>query len=687
VTRLLPWVPLLPFLGALLNGVVLRNRIGKGAVAAIACGSVALSCVLGIAAIAGYVGGSGGSGAAAYEVDVWEWIPAGDLVVGSAVRPFTVPFGFLLDPLACVMLFVVTFVGFLIHLYSVGYMAHEPGFQRYFTYLNLFMGMMLLLVLGNNYLVAFIGWEGVGLCSYLLIGFYYDQDFPPYAGRKAFIVNRIGDFAFVLGLFALVTELGSLRYSELFGRVAAQPDLVTQPYAMGLTLAGFVTLCLFVGATGKSAQIPLFVWLPDAMAGPTPVSALIHAATMVTAGVYMVVRSNVLYQLAPEVSWVVAGIGAATALLAATIGIAQNDIKKVLAYSTVSQLGYMFLAAGVGAYTAAIFHLGTHAFFKALLFLGSGSVIHAMGGEQDRTRMGGLRRHLPQTYWTFLIGTLAIAGMPGLAGFFSKDAILAGAYGKSTVLWVVGLLTAMLTAAYMMRAVFLTFFGEFRGTHEQQHHLHESPPVMTIPLWVLAAGAVVAGWLGAIPFTHLDWFGHFLEPVIARPAGVAAHVAHHGTGEELLLVGASIAVAALGIFVAWRIWGRRGLAGEERFAARLGPAHRLLADKYRVDELYDATVVRGTWASARGLSRFDASVIDGFLVNGTRHFTVAVSLLSGFFDKYFVDGLVNLVGSVMEWSSRGFRRLQTGLVSQYALVFAAGVFALAVCYLLVLDRL
>jgi NADH-quinone oxidoreductase subunit L len=461
---------------------------------------------------------------------------------------------------------------------------------------------------------------------------------------------------------------------------------VTQPYAFGLTLAGFVTLCLFIGATGKSAQLPLYVWLPDAMAGPTPVSALIHAATMVTAGVYMVVRSNVLFQLAPGTSWLVAGIGAATALMAATIGLAQNDIKKVLAYSTVSQLGFMFLAAGVGAYTAAIFHLATHAFFKALLFLGSGSVIHAMAGEQDMTKMGGLRRHLPITFATFLVGTLAIAGVPGLAGFFSKDAILAGAFGKSPLLWGVGLLTAALTACYMMRAVYLTFFGAFRGTHDQEHHLHESPPSMTVPLMVLALGAVLAGWFGAIPFTHVNWLGHFLEPVIARPVGFAAHVGHHGTGEELLLVGGSIAVALLGIFVAWRVWGRHGLAGEERVAARLGGLHRLFAAKYYVDELYDATAVRGTWASAHALSRFDATVIDG-IVNGWRHLTVAVALLSGFFDKYFVDGLVNLTGALAQAGSRGFRRLQTGLVSQYALVFAVGIFVLACCYLFVLEGL
>ena len=679
-------IPVLPFVGALLNGFLLKGRIDKKMVGWIACGVTGIAALLAILIIADYVGDAAYAGGKPFEADYYVWMPAGPVnTLAGGVRELTIPFGFLIDPLSCVMLFVVTFVGFLIHVYSVGYMSHEEDFQRYFTYLNLFMGAMLLLVLGNNYAVMFVGWEGVGLCSYLLIGFYYKEEFPPYAGRKAFIVNRIGDFAFVVGLSALVATFGSLKYTELLKPENAA--VLSGPGWLGLSVAAFVALCLFIGATGKSAQIPLYVWLPDAMAGPTPVSALIHAATMVTAGVYMVVRSNVLYQLAPGISWLVAGVGAATALFAATIGIAQNDIKKVLAYSTVSQLGYMFLAAGVGAYTAAIFHLGTHAFFKALLFLGSGSVIHAMGGEQDMRKMGGLKKYLPHTYITFLIGTLAIAGVPGLAGFFSKDAILAGAYGKSAALWIIGLLTAMLTAAYMMRAVFLTFFGSFRGTHEQEHHLHESPQSMTVPLWILAVGAVAAGWLGAIPFTHINGLGHFLDPVIARLPGAESHAGHHGVAEELLLVGASIAVAAIGIFFAWRIWGRRGLAGEEGFAARLGAGHRVLANKYYVDELYDATVIRGFWATCRGLFRFDAGFIDGFLVNGTRNLTVEFfSLLSGLFDKFVVDGLVNGIGNSLSWGSRQFRRLQTGFVSNYALVLAAGMFVLVVAYLFLRMR-
>ena len=580
---------------------------------------------------------------------------------------------------------MVTFVGFLIHVYSVGYMGHEEGYQRYFCYLNLFMGMMLLLVLGNNFLVSFVGWEGVGLCSYLLIGFYYDQEFPPYAGRKAFIVNRVGDFAFLIGLFALVTQFGTLEYTKIFPAIAAAPEKFAEPYLLGLSFAGFVGLCLVVGAMGKSAQIPLYVWLPDAMAGPTPVSALIHAATMVTAGVYMVVRSNVLYQLSPGVSLLVAGVGAATALFAATIGLAQNDIKKVLAYSTVSQLGYMFLAAGVGAYTAAIFHLGTHAFFKALLFLGAGSVIHAMSGEQEMTKMGGLAKHLPVTYRTFLIATIAIAGVPPLAGFFSKDQILAGAFaGHHYLLWGIGLATAGLTACYMWRAVELTFHGEFRGTEAQRHHLHESPRVMTVPLVVLAVGAVVAGWIG-IPAVmsfgaRLDAFGSFLAPVVAAlPGHGGAHHLSHAV--EWMLIAASVAVALAGIAIARRLWGRRGVAADQAFAARLPGVQRTLANKYWVDEVYDATVVRGTWASAAGLSQFDAKAIDGFCVNGSRHVTVGTSLVSGFFDKYVVDGLVNLLASTLRAGSVQLRRVQSGVVSQYALVLTFGVVALVCCYL------
>jgi NADH-quinone oxidoreductase subunit L len=681
-------IPVLPLLGAFLNGVVLKGRLAKPASGWLAVAAVGLATLLSFVAVAGYLTSPEHRDHGAWESDLYTWIPAGLLQLigaeGAAEGGFArldIPLGFLLDPLSSVMLLFVTFVGTLIHVYSIGYMAHEHGFQRYFTYLNLFMGAMLLLVLGNNYAVTFIGWEGVGLCSYLLIGFYYDQEFPPYAGRKAFIVNRIGDFGFMLGVLALASVFGTLRYSELFSSIAANPERAEAPFALGMSVAGFVTLCLFIGATGKSAQIPLYVWLPDAMAGPTPVSALIHAATMVTAGVYMVVRSNVLFQLAGSTSTLVAVIGCLTAIVAATIAITQTDIKKVLAYSTVSQLGYMFLACGVGAYTAAIFHVFTHAFFKALLFLGSGSVIHAMGGEQDMRRMGGLKAHLPTTYRTFLIGTIAIAGIPPLAGFFSKDEILAQTFGGGHyLLWTVALVTAGLTACYMFRAVYLTFHGTFRGTHEQEHHLHESPPIMTMPLVVLAIGAVVAGLVG-IPAgmtfhaVDLNVFHHFLEPVVAHVPGHEAH-GHLSLAVEWTLILVSVGVAVAGILLARRTWGgAAGLATGERWASRFPAVHRVLSNKYYVDELYDATVVRGAWGLARALSRFDAAVIDG-LVNFARHFTVVTALLSGFFDRYVVDGLVNLVGYTLAQSSRVFRRMQTGLVSQYALVVAVGVLAL-----------
>ena len=679
-------IPVVPFVGAFLNGVVLRNRIPKATAGWLAVAAVGLSCVLSIGAVAGYLGSPEHEHHEGYEQVLYTWIPAGlSEVVGlehTTIADFNVSLGFLLDPLSAVMILFVTFVGTLIHIYSIGYMAHEEGFQRFFTYLNLFMGAMLTLVLGNNYLVTFVGWEGVGLCSYLLIGFYFKEEFPPFAGRKAFIVNRVGDFGFVLGLLALVTYFGTLNYTELFPRVIENEELAHSAFLGPVTLMGFITFCLFVGATGKSAQIPLFVWLPDAMAGPTPVSALIHAATMVTAGVYMVARSNALFQLAEGTSMLVAVIGCATAILAATIGLAQTDIKKVLAYSTVSQLGYMFLACGVGAYIAAIFHVFTHAFFKALLFLGSGSVIHAMGGEQDMRYMGGLRKYLPVTYKTFLVGTIAIAGIPPLAGFFSKDEILAATFLEHQyVLWAIGLFTAGLTAMYMFRAVYLTFFGEFRGTAEQKAHLHESPAVMTMPLVILAVGAVVAGLIG-IPkgmtfnVADINLFHHFLEPVIA----VLPHAGEHGHLSlpiEWTLIVVSVAVAVTGIFLARRFYGGTvGLGIGEEWARKYPGIHRVLVGKYFVDELYDATVVKGTWGLARLLYRFDAFFIDGLLVNGSRHFTVGVALLSGFFDKYVVDGLVNFVGWVLQLFSRLFRSVQTGLVSQYALVVAIGVLAL-----------
>jgi NADH-quinone oxidoreductase subunit L len=565
----------------------------------------------------------------------------------------SIPVAFLLDHLSAVMLFIVTFVGFLIHVYSVGYMGHEEGYARYFSYLNLFMCAMLLLVLGNNYLVMFVGWEGVGLCSYLLIGFYYDQPFPPYAGKKAFIVNRIGDFAFLVGMFALFTQLGSLTYHDVLPKIAANPALVTIPYVGSFSLASFIALCFFIGAMGKSAQIPLYVWLPDAMAGPTPVSALIHAATMVTAGVYMVVRSNVIYQLAPGVSLFVAVIGALTAIFAASIGIAQTDIKKVLAYSTVSQLGYMFLAAGLGAYSAALFHVMTHAFFKALLFLGSGSVIHAMSGDQDMDHMGGLKKHLPITRWTYLIGTLAIAGIPGFAGFFSKDEILhAAAANGQWILWAVGLITAGLTAFYMFRSYYLTFEGEFRGTHEQEHHLHESPPSMTIPLCILAVGAVVSGWVGLPKLvSEVNRFHHWLEPVIASPGGIAPAEHEMGSGAEAGLIAIAVLIAVAGWLAARSAYGgNQGLATGYAWAARLPVLHRLLLNKWYVDEIYDRLIVRPLAA----LSRFFWKVVDTFVIDG--------AINAGAF-------LTELTGDVGRFTT-------TGNVRNYALYFFLGVILL-----------
>jgi NADH-quinone oxidoreductase subunit L len=641
--QLLWLIPILPFLGATINGV-LGKKFPKPLVTAVALGAPLASLLLALGCLWEYAHGTFPN--EAYEQTLYAWT-TGDL---------SIPVAFLLDHLSAVMLFIVTFVGFLIHVYSVGYMSHEEGYRRYFAYLNLFMSAMLMLVLGNNYLVMFVGWEGVGLCSYLLIGFYYDQPFPPYAGKKAFIVNRIGDFAFLVGMFALFAHLGSLTYHDVLPKIAANPGLVTIPYVGSFSLASFIALCFFIGAMGKSAQIPLYVWLPDAMAGPTPVSALIHAATMVTAGVYMVVRSNVIYQLAPGVSLFVAVIGAATAIFAATIGIAQTDIKKVLAYSTVSQLGYMFLAAGLGAYSAALFHVMTHAFFKALLFLGSGSVIHAMSGDQDMDHMGGLKKHMPSTRLTYLIGAAAIAGVPLLSGFFSKDEILHSAAASGHwLLWLVGLITAGLTAFYMFRSYFLTFEGEFRGTHEQEHHLHESPPSMVVPLWILAIGAVFAGYVGIpkmfSPGRDLNWFHHWLEPVIAVPQGLEAGEHNVGPGLEWALLLITVVVAFAGIFLAWANYGGdKGLARGNAWAARIPVLHRLLLNKWYVDEIYDTLVVRPLAA----LSRFFWKVVDTFVIDG--------AINAGAF-------LTELTGDVGRFTT-------TGNVRNYALYFFLGVILL-----------
>ena len=524
---------------------------------------------------------------------LFDWVPAGAIhtTAGGLMR-FDVPWGLMLDPLNSVMVLVVTGVGLLIHIYSVGYMGHEGGYYRFFGYLNLFMFSMLMLVLANNMLLMFVGWEGVGLCSYLLIGFYFLRKSASDAGKKAFIVNRIGDAGFLLGLFLTLGTLGTINFHEI------GPALLAGHFAKGAPVMTAIALLLFVGATGKSAQIPLYVWLPDAMEGPTPVSALIHAATMVTAGVYMVTRMNAIFQLSPTAMDVVAVTGAVTAIFAASMGLVQNDIKRVLAYSTISQLGYMFLALGVGAFTAGIFHLMTHAFFKACLFLGSGSVIHAMSGEQDMRKMGALKGKIPTTAWTFIVATLAIAGIPPLAGFFSKDAILGSAYERSPMLWAVGWVTAGMTAFYMFRLVNMTFFGQSRVEHDVEHHIHESPSSMTIPLIILAALSIVGGWIGwPASLGGSDRFAHFLEPVMGQRAleiTTEAEKASRGANTiEYLLMLASVLIALTGIGLAYR-WYIKSPDRPERFAARMGGLYRLVLHKYYVDEIYDALFVNRT---------------------------------------------------------------------------------------------
>ncbi|HEY3054204.1 MAG TPA: NADH-quinone oxidoreductase subunit L [Thermoanaerobaculia bacterium] len=709
-------VVLLPALGALINGLRASNKPlvhkNRSVTNVIAVGATALSAIIATAAVViPYI--SHGT-ETPLEFSYYTWIPSGLGQVGNHLADFKADFAFRVDPLSCTMLMVVTWIGFLIHVYATGYMGHEEhGYTRFFTYLNLFMFMMLLLVLGANYVVMFVGWEGVGLCSYLLIGFYYDKNFAADAGKKAFIVNRIGDFGFILGIFLIFNYFGTADYSKVFALASAHGE----EYA-GVATA--ICLLLFVGACGKSAQVPLYVWLPDAMAGPTPVSALIHAATMVTAGVYMVVRSNVLFRLSPAAMAVVAIVGAITAIFAATIGIAQNDIKKVLAYSTVSQLGYMFLAAGVGAFTAAIFHLMTHAFFKACLFLAAGSVIHGVGGEQDMRKMGGLKQYMPRTHWTMLVATVAIAGIPPLAGFFSKDEILAGAFAFSPLLWVVGAITAGITAFYMFRLYFMTFQGSYRGAqvegiessepehaghklipdrrhldegdehldkahghHVHAHVPHESPVSMTGVLAILAILSVVGGFIGlpaALGGPHPTWFQRWLEPVLLPVHGHEFHFHEASLASEWALMIVSVAIALAGIWVARSFYQRRP-AVPDMVELKLGPIHRILDNKYYVDEIYNATVVRGTLLLSVAMAWFDTNVVDG-LVNLTRHITVfAFGHGSDLIDQYIVDGAVNGLAFSVKSGSAMLRRAQTGLVQNYALIMGGGIVLLAVIYL------
>jgi NADH-quinone oxidoreductase subunit L len=617
----------------------------------------------------------------------------------SKLASFQADAGFLLDPLSSIWLLFVTGVGMLIHIYSTGYMAHEGGYYRFFGYLNLFMFSMLTLILGNNYVLMFVGWEGVGLCSYLLIGFYFHRKSASDAANKAFIVNRIGDAGFLLGMFTIAWYFGSLRFVDV-NRLAHSGH-----FQIGDPIITAATLLLFVGACGKSAQLPLYIWLPDAMEGPTPVSALIHAATMVTAGVYMVARSNALFVLAPTSMKTVAIVGALTAIFAASIGLVQNDIKRVLAYSTVSQLGYMFLALGVGAFAAGVFHVFTHAFFKALLFLGSGSVIHAMSGEQDMRNMGDLHRRTPVTHWTMFIATLAIAGIFPFAGFFSKDEILWQAWssegGAYRFLWLIGVVTALMTAFYMFRLMFLTFHGRPRMSHEVEHHIHESPKSMTAPLVILAACSIFAGWLG-VPHSlgGSNRFEKFLEPVFAREAGVLEQErpAQLAAGEkaaeqrnftEYGLMALSLGLAFAGWGLAWKTYRHADKGYVEPIAAKMPPVYTTLLNKYYVDEAYDYAFtgrrkVRDVRLGVMGLgeasSWFDSHIIDG-TVNGAGWITRFAASISNWWDKWVIDGLlVNGPAILARLLSYPARLLQWGLVQWYALVMIIGLLGFVYYY-------
>jgi NADH-quinone oxidoreductase subunit L len=631
-------VPLLPLAGAAINGF-LGRKSSKSAISAVALVFCGAAFALALFLAAGF-----SSAAAPYYFDLAHWIRSGT---------FQVDFSFYLDQLSLVMLLVVTGVGFLIHIYSVGYMWDDDGYYRFMSYLNLFMFFMLTLVLAKNYLMMFIGWEGVGLASYLLIGFWFTKDSAAAAGKKAFIVNRIGDFGFLIALFLIINHFHSLDFTNVFAQVRAFPS---ETAGVGTLTA--IGLLLMVGAAGKSAQIPLYVWLPDAMEGPTPVSALIHAATMVTAGVYMVARSHVIFERAPMALTVVAIVGTLTALFAATIGIAQTDIKKVLAYSTVSQLGYMFMACGVGAFSAGIFHLMTHAFFKGLLFLAAGSVIHGVGGEQDMRKMGGLRTYMPWTFATMGIATLAIAGIPPLAGFWSKDEILWKAFGANWAYWASGLITAFITSFYMFRLMYMTFGGEYRGAqathgHDAQGHdahghghgdPHESPWVMLGPLVVLALLSVVGGAIGG----YHSLFEHFLAPVFQGAGGAAREGTSEGGSSsiEYLLMAVSVGVAGLGWFLAYMLYSRLPQL-PARIAASLGSLYQAVAHKYYIDELYAVLFIK--------------PVIDG-----------STEILWHSVDQTAIDGTVNNTATAARHVSDNVRHMQSGNLRSYAGWVAAG---------------
>lgn len=631
-------IPTLPLLGFIINGLGYKS-LSKSLASIIGSTAILGSFIIAVTLFLGLINSS----IPTTTINFYDFI-----TVGS----FNISFSFLIDELSVFMMLIITGVGFFIHLYSAGYMHDDEGFNKFFAYLNLFVFFMLLLVLGANYVIMFIGWEGVGLCSYLLIGFWFKNNSYNDAAKKAFIINRVGDLGFLLGMFLLVANFGSLDYATIFEKAKS-----LEIDAMGVTAITGITILLFIGATGKSAQLPLFTWLPDAMAGPTPVSALIHAATMVTAGIYMIARSNILFALAPVTMGIIAVVGIATALFAATIGLKQNDIKKVLAYSTVSQLGYMFLGLGVGSFTGALFHVMTHAFFKALLFLGAGSVIHAISGEQDIRNMGGLKGKLPITFATFLIGTIAIAGIPPFAGFFSKDEILAKAFEVSPILWGLGVLGAMMTSFYMFRLLFLTFFGSFRGTHEQEHHLHESPLSMTLPLMVLALMSIVGGFFN-VP--HIlggsSLLAEYFAPIFADSKAIllmnGEHLLSHSM--EYTLMGVSVGVALVSIIIAFVVYVSNASVpvadGQEQGFGKV------IYNKYYVDELYDMIIRKPVDAA----SAFFYTVVE----------------------KSGIDKLVNGFGSVTISTSKGLRLIQTGNIGFYifimvvsiALIFGIGLF-------------
>ncbi len=641
-------IPVFPAVGFLINGFFGR-RYDKKIVGWVACSALGLSFLTSILIFFQLIGRPPTE--RHFEKVLFDWVVSGSLQT---------VIGYQIDPLSILMALVVSGVSFFIHIYSVGYMHDDPGYPRYFTYLNLFVFMMLNLILANNFLLMFVGWEGVGLCSYLLIGFWFEKDSASNAGKKAFVVNRVGDFGFLLGMFLLFTSLGkhgiwTLGFSEVFANA----------HLLDTGTVTAITILLFIGACGKSAQIPLYVWLPDAMEGPTPVSSLIHAATMVTAGVYMVARCNVLYSMAPVSMMIVAIVGVATAIYTASIGFCQNDIKKVLAYSTISQLGYMFLGVGVGAYSAGIFHLMTHAFFKGLLFLGAGSVMHALSGELDMRKMGALRKKIPYTFWTFFIATLAIAGIPGLSGFFSKDEILWQAFSSSNghfLLWLVAAVAAGMTAFYMFRALFMTFFGESRVDEHVAHHIHESPKIMTVPLMILAVLSIIGGYIG-IPHVvgGANHIHEFLAPVLgggAEPAKAHAGIlilsqawasggesGGHSASLEIFMMAVSVVIALIGIGIAY-IFYVKNPALPKLLAEKQKGLYKLVFNKYYVDELYEILFINSLKQLGIGLWRG--------------------------FDEFVIDGTVNGIAYLIGWISGVMRRMQTGVVQNYAFSMIIG---------------